>query len=112
MATILTTLAIEESTYIITAVFTDETDVAVIPNNISWTLTDTQGNVINSRTAVVVAVPASSIDIVLSANDLATSSTNRKRVLTITADYDSDAGTSLPLRAEAIFEIEDLVNIS
>ena len=116
MPTIISTAANEKSTFIITCVFTDETDTEVTPTSITWTLTDSSGTVINDREDEVVAVPAPSIDIVLSGNDLAIQSgetaSKVSRRLLIEAVYDSDAGTDLPLKDEAIFVIGNLVDVS
>lgn len=116
MATILTTVAQEQSTYIITCAFTDEDGDAVIPDSIVWSLTDTDGTVINSRDQEAVSVPAASVDIVLSGDDLALQSgetaTKIQRRLLVEAVADTDAGNDLPLKAEAIFLIENLTKIT
>jgi hypothetical protein len=111
MPTYLTTTAEEESTYLISAAFTDENDVAVVPDTITWTLTDADGNVINSREDVSVSSPAASVDIVLSGDDLglqAGETGDVVRILTIEATYDSDAGDDLPLKDKATFIIKNL----
>jgi hypothetical protein len=99
MPATLTTRAVERSTYIVTAEFKDASGASVVPNSIAWTLSDEQGRTMNSRSAVAVAVPAASIDIVLSDADLALTGAGDKggRVLTIVADYDSTEGAGLPL---------------
>ena len=116
MATILTTVAKEEGTYMITCAFTDEDGDAVAPDSITWTLSDSNGSIINSREDVAVGSPASSVDIVLSGDDLAiqageTASTVTRRI-TIEAVYDSDAGSDLPLKDEAVFPLENLLNVT
>lgn len=112
MATNLTVNATERSTYVITAAFTDEDGAAVVPNAITWTLTDTIGTVINSRDGVAVAVPASSIDIVLSGADLAVGGYNSPlRIFTIEATYNSALGNDLPLTGAAQFSIEALAGV-
>ncbi len=69
MPATLTTNAVEKSTYIVTAAFTDEDGDAVTPNaGLVWTLTDMNGVVINSREDVSIS-PDTSVDIVLSGND-------------------------------------------
>lgn len=111
MPTYLTTTAEEESTYIVTAAFTDEDGNDAVPDTITWTLTDIAGNVINSRAAVSYNSPASSVDIVLSGDDLALQAGetgNVVRVLTIEATYDSDAGSDLPLKDTATFLIKNI----
>ena len=111
MPTNLSDRACESSTYIVTATFTDEDGDSVIPDSITWTLTDKKGNVINSREDVEVSSPATAVDIVLSGDDLAVTSTGTLRILTVEAVYDSDAGLDLPLKDEARFHITDLKNI-
>ena len=99
--------AIEGSTYVVTAAFTDEDGDAVTPNTVTWTLTTTNGTVINSREDVSIT-PDTSVDIVLSGDDLAVGSNGRYRILTVEAVYDSSYGTDLPLKARCAFEIENL----
>jgi len=105
----------EESTYLATAAFTDAAGDPVTPNanTIKWTLSDMEGTVINSRNNVVIA-SATSVDIVLSGDDLAlqTGETGTvKRLLTVVAVYDSTEGTDLPLNEETVFLLDPLVKI-
>ena len=111
MATKLTVGAIEESTYIVTATFTDEDGTALIPESITWSLTDIDGTVINSRSDVAIAVPAASINIVLTGDDLAVSGSN-SRIVTVEAIYNSSYGTGLYLKKAATFTLENLIAIS
>ncbi len=111
---VLTDEAIEESTYIVTVAFTDEDDDAVIPNApLVWTLTDMAGNVINSREDVSIT-PASSIDIVLSGDDLEVFDDGGldNRLVTVQGTYNSDAGNNLPLKDEVVFPIRRLVVVT
>lgn len=115
MPTLLTVKAAERSTYIVSAAFTDDEGVEVTPDSITWTLTDDDGSVINSRLNVAVAMTASSIDIVLSGSDLAlqlNESGDVIRVLKISAVYTSDAGSNLPLIDDARFILQDIVAVS
>lgn len=111
MPTVLTTNAIEQSTYIITASFTDEDGSDVTPKTLTWTLTDEAGNVINSRQDVALT-PNTSVEIVLSGDDLVVSTYGTKRIVTVEGTYDSDAGTDLPLRDQVRFTIDNLVAVS
>jgi len=104
--------AVEKSTFIITANFFNEDDNAVIPNNIKWTLSDSSGDIINSREDVVIVVPAATVTIVLSDDDLAIIDTDLNRFFTIEADYDSALGSGLPLNEELQFKIRPLVNVT
>jgi hypothetical protein len=112
MPVLLSTLAVEKSTYPITISFFDEDGAAVVPNasTITWSLFDSGGNVINERTNVP-AVSAASITIVLSGNDLALGSYGSLRVLKVECLYNSDLGSNLPLKDSVSFRIEDLVGV-
>jgi len=114
MPTTLTIKAEEESTYIIRVTFKDEDGNAVVPDTIYWKLTDSDGNVINSRDVESVVV-ASTIDITLSGDDLAVvtgKGSNKKRVLTIWGLYDSDVGYNLPYKDACKFFLKDLTAVS
>lgn len=113
MPVTLATGAIEKGTFIVTAAFTDDDGAAVTPNNLTWHLTDKEETIINSRSSVVIAVPATSVDIVLSGDDLALDvGAGIERILTITGDYDSGAGSGLPLNDQAEFIIQPLVAVT
>jgi len=110
----LTTIASEESTFAVAAAFTDDADAAVVPDTLTWTLSDLSGTIINSRDQVSVVSPASTTTIVLSGADLALQageSGKVKRRLTVEGTYTSSLGAGLPLTAECEFLIEDLVNV-
>jgi len=114
MPTTLETRANEESTFIITVSFLDEDNSSVTPTAITWTLTDKDGNIINSREDVSIST-GTSVDVVLTGDDLSLQSTESKkakRVLTISATYNSDAGTGLSLKDEVTFYVTDLVAVS
>jgi hypothetical protein len=111
MPTVLSTKAIDKSTYVVTATFTDEDDNAVAPQTLTWTLTDESGTVINSREDVDVSSPGTSEDFVLSGDDLAVAD-GSTRLLTIEATYNSDAGSDLPIRDQVRFTIEDLTAVT
>ena len=109
-------VAIEQSTYIITVSFFDEAEAAEDVKTLVWTLTDTLGNIINSRDQVEVSNPTSEESIVLSGDDLAIfddepSASEGKRLFTVEATYDSDLGSDLPLKGEANFTVVDLTAI-
>ena len=110
--TVLSDKAVEKSTYVVTVAFADEDGNAVTPDSISWTLSDTDGNVVNSRSDVSITVPAASNDIVLSGDDLAIPRPSMlRRRMTIEAVYDSDAGSDLPFKGEIEFEVTPLTNV-
>lgn len=88
------------STYVVAVSFYDEDGDAAVPTAIHWSLKNSAGTIINSRSGVAVAVPAAAINIVLYGDDLAlesADSTSEVRYLVVTATYDSTLGTGLPL---------------
>ena len=101
----------EESTYIITAAFTDEDAEAVIPDSVEWSLLNpSTGAVINSREDVS-ETPAASVDILLYGDDLVflTKETNQAvRELVVNAVYDSVLQNNLPLRNNVRFIIDEI----
>lgn len=105
----------EESTAVFSCAFKDEDGQAITPTSATWTLTDTSGTVINSRDAVTITPMATSVDVVLSRDDLAISSgfdgSAEERVLTVEAVYDSDIGSDLPVKAECHFFIDAMIAI-
>ncbi len=108
----LSTVAMAGSTLVITAQMTDE-DGNAIPDedidSLTWTLTDTSGNVVNNRQDVAISSPAASQDIILSGDDLAVDGLSRvTRVLTLAGTYTSDLGAGMPLTGGILFEIEPL----
>lgn len=112
MATQLTAVAREASTFVVQAVFTNEDGDSVTPSAITWSLTDAAGTVVNARTDVAVSSPASTINIVLSGNDLLlTGYAGTVRILTVEATYTSALGSGLPLKAAARFVVEPLVGV-
>lgn len=94
----------EKSTAIVTATFVDEASNPLTPNTLTWTLKDLEGNVINSRSAVSIS-PATTINIVLSGDDLAVTDGNEERIVLIEGTYNSSYGSGLPLVAACRFSI-------
>ena len=109
----LDTHAREEGTYHIVAAFTDEDGTDVAPTAITWTLSDTDGNIINGRSAVAVAVPATSNTITLAGTDLSVvSGQSLERLFLIEWTYNSSYGTGLSDKEQATFMIDDLKKVS
>lgn len=112
MAQILSSAANEQSTYIVSITPTDENGDAVTVNAMTWTLTDLQGNVINSRLDVALT-PATVMYIVLSASDLALYGKDTEtRAILVEGDYDSSLGSNLPLKEEIRFDIVNFVGLT
>jgi len=63
-------IANEGSSFYPTIYFWDEEGAAMTPTTLYWSLTDMNGNVINSRSAVNVAAPGTSLTIALGSADL------------------------------------------
>lgn len=86
-------------TGVITASFTDEDDVAVIPNTLTYSLVK-YGSIVNSREDVPIT-PATSVNIVLSCLDLVAGTTK----IIIEGTYDSSLGSNLPIKKWDCFEV-------
>ncbi len=100
--------AFESSTYVISVSFYDENDEVVTPKTFQWSLTETDGTIVNSRSDVV-ETPASTVNIVLSGDDLAiTDNSPTIRLVALEATYDSDFGTDLPLNEDYQFLINNI----
>lgn len=112
MSTKLSVDFVEGSTGVIVASFTDEDDNPVSPATLYWKLTDSEGTVINSRSAEEISTPSSIENIVLSGDDLviqAGEGTKGYRILTIWGTYNSSYGSDLPIQAAVRFTVLDLV---
>lgn len=108
-----TIIANERSSVGVVVTFKDEAGAALTPSAIAWTLSDADGDVVNSREQVAVAAPASTITVALSGDDLSilpgeTSAARVERHLTIEATYDSTLGLGLSLRDVLVFYVNNL----
>ena len=102
----------EKGTAVLGVAFTDEDDSAVTPSTITWTLTDINGTIINNRDAESIT-PASSINIVMSGDDLALDAgVGDTRIVTVEWVYTSSYGVGLPGKDQAKFSIKDLVAVT
>ena len=102
----------EKGTAIVTLSPTDEDDTALTFGNLTnpqWQLMKLDGTVVNERTFANSSM--TSLEFVLQGDDLAIfgDGDSGVRVLSFQASYDSDAGSGLPLVAEAKFTIDKLV---
>lgn len=111
MPTTLEEHAVEGSTFVIHAELIDEAGEAATPNELSWTLTDTAGRIINDREDEALT-PGATMDILLHGDDLLIGRNGNKRIITLNGTYDSDLGSGLELRDQIIFYIDDLATIS
>ena len=99
--------AVERSTLVVTAAFTDAAAQPVTPDSIAWRLEDDRGNVVNNRQDQVLA-PAESVQIVLTGADLQLNGdTNESelRRLIIDSLYTSSHGAGLSLSDSYEFRV-------
>ena len=112
MPKVLTEKAVELSTYAINVVFYDENSAAVQPNSLYWTLTDPDGDVINSRSMTAITSVQASVDIVLQGSDLGIPAgalrAEEDRVVTLSGNYNSSLGNALPLYDRVKFKVINL----
>ena len=106
MTTLLNVRATEGSTYVVTIEFTDEDGTPVIPTSIKWSLTNDEGDAVNSRTDVTIAVPAATIEVVLTGDDLPSpGDQTRSLYFTVEAIYDSALGLGLHLKGQCRIDV-------
>lgn len=114
MAVVLAVHAKEKSSCVITVNFFDENKEPVVPNEVLWTWTDTEGTVVNSREDESVT-PDESVDIMLWGDDLKILSGEANqgvRVFTVKATYDSDLGLNRPLNGSVVLIVDNLLKVS
>lgn len=105
--------AAEQGTYVIVLTFTDEDGAGNAPTAIAWTLSDPDGNIINARSAVTVASPATSNAITLAGTDLAIVAGQRnERLFLVKWTYNSTYGSGRTSYEQATFIIDDLKKVS
>ena len=105
-------LAYEGDTYPINVTFRDDAGELMVPDTLSWTLTDAEGTVQNDQANVTVDTPMSSVDIVLSGDDLQTHRAALgavvTRLLTLSGTFSSDLGDDLPIYRTVKFKLVNL----
>ena len=106
----------DRGSYIEQVDFTDESGAAVTPISATWSLTDGNGAIVNSRQDVTITGLASTVYIALSGDDLAYapsgSRTDNQRILVVKATYLSSlTGTQLPKNNAVKFNISDLPDV-
>lgn len=111
---VLTAEAVEQSTYIVQALFYDEAGAAIAPISATWTLTNEYGLVVNGRQAVAISPLLAAVYLVLTGDDLGMMGEmdTGKRLLLVEATYNSSLGAGLNLREEIEFSIRPLVGVS
>ena len=107
--------AVENSSYLIRLDATDELGQSVTPKTGTWSLTDLDGTVINSRDEVVISSLAATMYVLLTGDDLALSvgftGISEKRVFLFEGTYDSSYGANNPLKDQLIFPVLNLAKI-
>ncbi len=102
----------EEGTIVITATYKDHAGSSVTPQTMVWKLTDVDGNVVNSRSAVTIAVPTAADKVVLSGDDLPTSGSDRDLILTLEGTYNHSDGAGLKLKESVRFTVNNMVVVT
>ena len=93
----------------------NEDGVVTIPDTFKWSLTDSDGNIVNSLEDIEIEELGQVQTVFLYGDDLQMVSgtgSNRMRRLLIEATYTSDFGIGLPVNDEYIFYVKDLLYIT
>ncbi|MDX9804088.1 MAG: hypothetical protein RBS96_08795 [Dehalococcoidales bacterium] len=100
----------EKSTYVVLCSFTDENGDPKVPDSMSYTLTDVEGNVINGKQNVAMTPLAEEMAIVLTGDDLAVfGAASVTRVVTVEGTYNSATyGNGLALRDSIKITVDNL----
>jgi hypothetical protein len=102
----------ESSSMVIEVTFTNFDGALFTPKTCKWTLTDSVGTVINSRSRVSATVTTSTHEFLLQGEDLKfaiTGVTDGNRVFTIEGTFDHALGTDIPFREQFGFKVIDTV---
>ena len=103
----------EKCNYTVSITFYDEVPALVIPTALTWTLTDMDGNIINSRDAVPVTPSESTEDVVLgSADTVVVAGQTNERLFLAEWTYNSTYGSGLASKEQAVFVIDNLLHIT
>lgn len=102
----LETPAVSGGTYQVQLDLVDQDEIAIDPTTVTWTLTDSAGNVINGRENVEVSNPTSTVTIFLSGDDLLIPSDNvEQRIISVVTRYDNDLADDLTNYLNVYFTI-------
>jgi len=96
-----------------TFAFKDEEDHEITPTEIKWSLTDTNGTVINSREDENV-IPAASVKITINGDDTDLQAGEKyrgERIFILKIKFNSDAGVNMEGYAEIHFIIDNIENV-
>jgi hypothetical protein len=107
--------ATERSALGIAVSFFDSSNAAASPKTLNWSLTDTDGNTINSRKDVAVESPGTTETIVLRGDDLQiVTPANRQegRILIVSGTYDDSVlGLDTPFYKEIRFVVDAIKDV-
>lgn len=108
---VLTTPANEQSVYWVTIGFLDEDNNAMAPDVATWTLTDLEGNIINSKEDEPITTPDTEETLEFSGDDLAVDGNDIvQRLITLEGTYTSvNYGASKPFKFQIQFPIEPTI---
>jgi len=97
------------STYVVTVDFENEDQEEMTPTTILWKLTDTGGDIINSREDEV-ATPAASVNVVLSGNDLPVNGNREYEAIwfIVYGTYTSNYGSGLPYKEGTLINVYNI----
>ena len=108
--------ASDQSSYVVQIDFTDESDDPTTPTAATWSLTDGDGDIVNSRDTVTISSLDSTVYVALSGDDLDYDESGGReenlRCFVVEGTYNSSltAGT-LPLKKAFKFMISDLPQV-
>lgn len=108
MPLILTGTAVRGGSVGMKITIVDENGDALVPTAATWTLTDLEGSVINSRTDVAISPLASEMTVLMSGDDLAISdATNEYEIelFTFEGTYDPGDASAAPIRESGEFPV-------
>jgi uncharacterized repeat protein (TIGR02543 family) len=100
----------EGSTKTVEVSFFDETDVAMVPDTVTWSLYNGPGVLVHAHEDVP-ATPGATVRIVLSGLDHEVTMAQETRRLIVKATYTSTDGAGLPLVAELGYPVTDVAGI-
>ena len=104
--------AIEESTLVLTLRFFDEAHEQRTFTTLTWSLHNSDKEIVNEREDVELTPVGTLYTIVLTGDDLAIPSSDTRRKITLTGVYTSDLGEGLSFTAEIRFSIANVANVS
>jgi hypothetical protein len=109
-------LATEGGSVFVTAEFTDRNESDVVPNSITWSLTDEDGDIINSREDIAIVTPAASVTIEISGDDLPWEGNYPSELyylyVLFKAVYDEADATDVPQNQEKRIAVSNLRGVS